>query len=180
MTPAEAAARLAKQLVAERISYALGGALAFTAWGVQVPAQDIELYVFAGEDELVRVLDAFDEAGAMIERPTARRDLARTGRFSTGFHGIAVIVTMAYHPVHDDMERRRVPLTVGEEKPRWFLSPEDLVLTRLVAGDAADLERLFAAQKMDAGYLRDWLQRILPPADPRHAQLASLFGAPAP
>jgi hypothetical protein len=180
MTTAEAAARLAKQLVAERISYALGGALAFNAWGVQVSAQDVELYVFAGDDELVRVLDAFDEVGAMIDRPAARQEFARAGRFTTGFQGIPVIVTMAYHPVHDDMERRRVPLPIGEEKPRWFLSAEDLALTRLVAGDAADLERLFAAQKMDAGYLRDWLQRILPAADPRHAQLASLFGAPSP
>jgi len=175
MTPAETADRLARQLVADRLPYALGGALALRAWGVSIEARDVELFVFAGDDDVVRILDALDEGGAAIDRPAARRDLARAGRFTSVLDGTPVTVAMAYHPVHEDMERRRVPLTVGEEKPRWFLSPEDLALTKLVAGDPAHLDRLLAGRPIDAGYLRDWLQRILPPADPRHAQLASLL-----
>jgi len=182
MTPAEVAARLADRLVADRLPYALGGGLALVAWGVSVEASGVDLFVFAAPDDLVRVLDAVEEGGATLDRAVARRDLARLGRFTATLAGVTVAVTMAYHPVHQDMEERRVPVAVPDDKPRWFLSPEDLAISKLVDGDSADLDRLFAVRgaKLEADYIRDWRRRVLGPADPRHAQFASLLDGRSP
>jgi hypothetical protein len=182
MKPAEVAARLADRMVSDRLPYALGGGLALLAWGVPVEAAGVDLFVFAAPDDLVRVLDALEEAGATLDRSLARRDLSRAGRFTATFADVAVAVTMAYHPVHQDMEERRVPVAVPEDKPRWFLSPEDLAISKLVDGDPTDLDRLFAVRgaKLEAAYIRDWLRRVLGPADPRHAQLASLLDGRSP
>jgi hypothetical protein len=182
MTPAEVAARLTDRLVADRLPYAVGGALALIAWDVPAEAKGVDLFVFAAPDDLVRVLDSIEEAGAALDRSVARRDFARAGWFSARCADVAVAVTMAYHPVHQDMEERRVPLAVGDDKPRWFLSPEDLAISKLVAGDPTELDRLFAVrgEKLEPAYIRDWLQRVLGPADPRHAQLASLLEGRSP
>lgn len=183
MTPSEVAARLTDRLIADWLPYALGGALALAAWGVPVEATAVDLVVFAGADELVRLLDALEEAGVAVDRPAARRDSARNGRFAAALDGVSIDVAIAYHPVHEEMERRRVPLVGGDEKQRWYLSAEDLALAQLVAGNTADLDRLFALRgdKLDASYVRDWLRQILGPADPRHAQLAKLLGrSPSP
>jgi hypothetical protein len=176
MTSADAAARIADRLVADRLPYALGGALALAAWGVPVEAAAVDLIVFVGEGELVRLLDSLEEAGAAVDRAAARRAIARGGRFAATLDGVRVDVAIAYHPVHEDMERRRVPRAAADERQRWFLSAEDLTIAKLVAGDATDLDRLFAAcgGALDAGYVRGWLAQILGPADPRHAQLAAL------
>jgi hypothetical protein len=184
MTPSEAAARITDRLVADRLPYALGGALALAAWGVPVDeGTTARLMVFAGDDELVRLLDALEEATAAVDRPAARRDLARNGRFTAALDGVSIDVAIAYHPVHEEMERRRVPLVGRDDKQRWYLSAEDLALSQVVAGDLSDLDRLFALRgdKLDGGYVRDWLRQIIGPADPRHAQLAALLArSPSP
>jgi len=177
MTPSEAAARLTDQLVADRLPYALGGGLAFAAWGVPIDDEAIEIYVFTGEDDMVRLLDSLEEAGAAVDRAAARSALARAGRFETAIGDVPVGVSIAYHPVHEEMQHRRVPLAGDGDKQRWFLSVEDLALSRLVAGEVDELDRLFAAHRdeLDASYIRDWLRQILGPADPRHDELASLL-----
>ena len=138
MLPSEAAARITDRLVADRLPYAVGGALALVAWGVPVEPMAVDLMVFAGQDELVRLLDSLEEAGAAVDRPSARRDLAKAGKFTATLAGVRIDVAIAYHPVHEEMERRRVPLVGGDEKQRWFLSAEDLALAKLVAGDLSD------------------------------------------
>jgi len=88
-------------------------------------------------------------------------------------------VFISHHPMHADMERRRVALRTLDGKLRFFLSAEDVVLTKLIYGrakDVADLQRLFAvtADTLDLAYVASWLARIVPTGDRRLALLDEL------
>lgn len=178
-TPVDIAAHLADRFEEDRLAYAFGGAMALGAWGVPRTTSDVDVAVFVGEHDLPRVLDAVERAGAMVDRAEAGRTVARTGMFFGLLAGIRLDVFLAHHPMHADMERRRVALKTLDGTSRWFLSAEDVVLTKLIYGrakDVADLQRLFAVRgdDLDVGYVSGWLAKIVPPGDRRLALLNEL------
>lgn len=178
-TPADVASHLCDRFDEDHLPYALGGALCLGAWGVPRTTSDVDVAVFVSEPDLPRAFDALERAGTIVDRDNARRTVARTGMFVGRIAGMRLDVFIAHHPMHAEMERRRVALTTPDGKSRWFLSAEDLVLTKLIYNrpkDVADLDRLFAVQagQLDAVYVADWLARIVPPGDVRHARLADL------
>lgn len=184
-SPLEVAGWLAERLDEDSLPYALGGALALAAWSGPRQTVDVDIAVFVGEEELPRVLDAIERAGAVVERDDAERRVASTGMFIAELARTRIDVFLATHPVHQEMGRRRRAVELDGAR-LWFLSPEDLALLKLIYGrpkDIVDLERLFAARgDLDVPYIRSWLERIVPPADARLdtlADLAKRFPPPA-
>jgi len=180
--PAARASHLADRLDDDGLPYAFGGALALGAWGLPRTTADVDVSVFAPETELEAVLDAVERAGAIVDRDAARGSVARLGMFVADLGGTRIDVFIAHHPMHADMERRRVLLETPDGKRRWFLSAEDVVLTKMIYArpkDVADLERLFAVQagRLDLPYVSAWLSRIVPAEDRRHALFAALARA---
>ena len=184
MTTPEAAptglvARLADRFDEDGLAYALGGALALGAWGVPRTTLDVDVSVFVSEKELDRLLDSVERAGAMVERAEAHRSVARTGFFVAFFALTRIGVFIAHHPWHAEMQRRRVSLPTPDGRRRWFLSPEDTALAKLLYSrpkDVHDLERLFAVQagRIDLVHLRQWLPRMVPAGDARLGLLEDL------
>jgi hypothetical protein len=176
-SPLEAARWLADRLEEDSLPYALGGALALAAWSGPRQTLDVDIAVFVGEDQLSRVLDALERAGAVVQRDDAARTVTATGMFVAHVGRTRIDVFLATHPVHVEMGRRRRSVEV-DGGALWFLSPEDLAILKLVYArpkDIVDLERLFAARgDLDVPYVRSWLERIVPPADARLATLADL------
>ena len=177
--PTEVAARLADRFDEDGLPYALGGALALGAWGVPRTTSDVDVSVFVSERELDRLLDSVERAGAMVERVEARRSVARTGFFVAFFGRTRIDLFIAHHPWHAEMQRRRVALPTPDGRPRWFLSPEDMALAKLLYArpkDVQDLDRLFAVQagRIDLAYLRQWLPLMVPAGDARLGLLEDL------
>jgi hypothetical protein len=177
--PTEVAARLADRLDEDGLPYALGGALALGAWGVPRTTSDVDASVFVSERELDRLLDSVERAGAVVERAEAHRSVARTGFFVAFFGRTRIDLFIAHHPWHAEMQRRRVSLPTPDGQPRWFLSPEDTALAKLLYArpkDVLDLDRLFAVQagRIDLAYLREWLPRMVPAGDARLGLLEDL------
>lgn len=178
-TPVDIAGHLADRFDEDGLAYAFGGAMALGAWGLPRTTSDVDVSVFVPEHELGRALDAVERAGGMVDRAEAGRTVARMGMFVALLARIRIDVFIAHHPMHIDMERRRVALKTLDGKRRWFLSAEDVVLTKLIYGrakDVADLQRLFAmrADLLDLGYVAGWLAKIVPPGDRRLELLAEL------
>jgi len=177
--PTDVASRIADALDGAGLPYALGGALALGAWGVPRATVDVDVCVFVPETRLSEVLGALAEAGAEADRAAAANAVARMGMFITRADGRRVDVFVAHHPMHEDMERRRVLLPAPDGKRRHFLSAEDVLLTNFIYGrpkDVIDLERLAAVQagRLDFAYARRWLSRIVTVGDHRLALLADL------
>jgi len=178
-SPVDVAGHLADRFDEDGLAYAFGGAMALGAWGVPRTTSDVDVAVFVPEADLDRVLDAVERGGAVVDRAEAGRMVARTGMFMAVLADTRLDVFISHHPMHADMERRRVALKTLDGEFRWFLSADDVVLTKLIYGrakDIADLQRLFAVRggALDFDYVGGWLAKIVPPGDHRLAILAGL------
>ena len=177
MNAAESAMRIGSCLDEDGIPYGVGGALALGAWGAPRATKDVDLTVFVDERELPRVLDSLERAGVMVDRAGAIKDVARIGLFKGRLGRIAVDVFMLGHPQYEDMAKR-VQRLDGDGLKLSVISAEDLAIHKLVFGrpkDVADLERLLAVRReLDVGYVRSWLERMVPAGDRRLAILADL------
>jgi hypothetical protein len=186
--PTGVASLLGDRLDVEGIDYAIGGAVALGAHGVPRTTADADLSVFVPEPELGRLFDALERAGCLFERETAAREVERRAFFSVRCGRIGVDLFVSFHPHHHESHRRRVRFADPDGRERWYLSAEDLVVHKLALfrlKDRADLEALFALRgdELDLGYVRRWIHAIVPPGDPRRAELEALatrFRAPAP
>jgi hypothetical protein len=177
MTAFELSAHLAACCEEDGLDYAIGGALALTAWAIPRDTKDVDISVFVTADELDRVFAAFERAGVMIDRADARRSVERIGMF-TGRSGRTLVdVFVGDHPHFHAMRARRKRLAYPSGQELWFLSAEDLCVLKLLYGrtkDLADLERMFAAlPDLDLAYVRGWLAK-LPASERKVAMLDDL------
>ena len=122
-TPADVASHIANRFHEDGLPYSFGGALALGAWGVPRTTSDVNVSVFVSENHLDRALESIERCGAIIDRAEATRTIGRTGMFVANLAGTRLDVFIAHHPVHADMERRRIALETLDGKHRWFLSP---------------------------------------------------------
>jgi hypothetical protein len=178
MNAFEVAQHIAQRLDEDGLPYAIGGALALTAWAIPRDTKDVDISIFVGPSELGRAIDALERAGVMVDRVDAARSVERIGMF-TGRSGRTLVdAFISTHPHFAEMARRRVQVASPSGPPLWFISVEDLCVLKLLYArtkDLADLERLFAAHlSIDRGYVRAWLVQIVPPGDQRLATLAAL------
>jgi hypothetical protein len=78
-------------------------------------------------------------------------------------HGVDIDVFLAESSFQHEILARRRPTTI-EDATIWLVSPEDLVLLKLLAKrprDIADIDDiLFTQGKLDEDYLRTWAARL--------------------
>jgi hypothetical protein len=177
MTAGTVARGLAERFEEAGLPYAFGGALALGAWGAPRHTNDVDVSVFVAVADAIRVVEALERAGAVVP-PDAMDSMRRLGLCRARRGRTPIDVFVSDHPHAADMARRRRQVTGPDGTPLWFLSPEDVAITKLVYGrakDVVDLERLFAVNDaLDIDYIESWLTRIVPAGDRRLAVLADL------
>jgi hypothetical protein len=176
MNATEAAAWVADRFDEDGIEYAIGGALALIAWGAPRATADVDISAFVDRRDANRVLAALERAGVMF--PTdATQQIERMG-FFRGQLGRIPIDVISEHPHQHAMRERRRLLDLTDGGPRWFVSPEDLVVLKIFYGrakDELDVARLLAVRTdLDLGYVEEWLTKMLPAGDRRFEMLARL------
>lgn len=177
MNAFEVSRHVAARLDEDGLPYAIGGALALTAWAIPRDTKDVDISVFASDSELPRVFEALERAGVMLDRADATKSIARIGMFTGRCGRTLVDVFVSQHPHFLEMHRRRTRLDYPGGPPLWFISADDLCVMKLLYGrtkDVPDLERLFALSSVDVGYIRSWLERMAPAGDRRFALLDDL------
>ena len=158
-------------LEASDFAYALGGALAYSAWAEPRATQDIDLNVWTSEHELDAVFDLLERHAVTIDREAARRDVRERGMFVARAQPYRVDVFVPSVPFYDEaLKRRRRIHLAGREA--WVLSPESLVVFKMLffrPKDLADVGRILEIQmrSFDRAFVRRWLLRMLGEADER-------------
>ena len=168
---------IAKRLDEDDLPYAIGGALALTAWAIPRDTKDVDISIFVAEHELPRVIDALERSGVMIDRADAEKSVARIGMFTGRAGKTLVDVFISRHPHFLEMRQRRCQLRYMSGASLWFISAEDLAIMKLIYGrskDVPDLERMFALLPLDLDYIRGWLTKMAPAGDRRFALLDDL------
>lgn len=173
------AERIAGCLDEDHLDYAIGGALALSVWALPRDTSDVDLSIFARSDELARVFDALERAGVMIDRSDATKAQARIRMFTCRAGKTLVDVFIGEHPHFAEMHRNRQQVkSPTSDLMLWFISADDLCVTKLMFGrakDVPDLEHLFARKPSpNVDYIRSWLTKILPAGDRRLALLDDL------
>lgn len=167
----EVARRLADALEAAAIPYAIGGAIAYGLHAPPRATNDVDLNVFAAPEDLDRVFDALEAAGATIDREQARASACDRGDFVARVSRMRVDVFVPSIPLSNSAAARIRPgVLLG--RPIAILSAEDLALFKLLffrSKDVNDVERLvgFQGERLDRSYIRDWLVRLVGEDDER-------------
>ena len=172
----EKVALLARGLEAADVPHAFGGDLALGYYALPEAVVAPELLVFEPAARMGQALTALAKLGLGAERERELAQLRESGSTRLAWGRIAVEVYCAWDAWHEDCRRRIRRVPFGEDAI-WILSAEDLTVTATLAGlvgqDArlppVELERLLFGRvgSLDLAYVRDWLDRILDPADPR-------------
>lgn len=177
MTAFELAAHIARCLEEDHLDYAIGGAIALTAWSIPRDTKDVDLSIFVPPTALDPAFDSLERAGVMLDRADARRSVERIGMF-TGRSGRTLVdAFVGDHPHFAAIHQHRQLVTMPDGSRCWFVSPSDLCVLKLLFGrnkDLADLERMLTSvPDLDLEYIRSWVAR-LPEAGPRLVLLDDL------
>jgi hypothetical protein len=172
------AARLSRDLDAAGIPHAISGAVAMAAHGYVRATSDLDVLVATPAIRWPLVFDIVRAHGFTGED----RDLIASLReryFATLRSGpVTVDLLVPALPWHREIiERALRRETGGGSVP--FVTIEDLIVLKCLwrrAKDIPDLHALIAAApSLDERYVRETLRRLLPAADPRHAELDDLL-----
>ncbi len=167
----ENALRIAAELDARGIPYAIGGAIAFGIWAVPRGTVDVDVDVFVDPTQQEPVFDALAAVGVVLDRTEAAVRATRDGMYVGRLDGMRVDVFVPSLPFYDEAARTRVRYA-GHSQAAWFLSAEAIAVFKLLffrGKDIVDLERLVAVQgqRLDAAYVRRWIVDMLGETDER-------------
>jgi hypothetical protein len=185
MTEIPSAADLARDIAdvleADGMPYAIGGAIALGFYTAPRGTRDVDVNVFVPPAEgLEALLRSLERVGFEANAPSAtvRRSAIEEGQFRGAARGMRVDVFVPAIDYYASLEarRRRVPL-LG--RPLWILSPEDLVVLKMLffrRKDLADVEAVLTDQKpsLDREFIRATLIELVGEADPRVPALAEI------
>lgn len=171
MTPVE---QLLRDLVGllEEIGdpYAVMGGWAVRAHGLPRPTYDVDVTVAIGRDKLPMLFERIDALGYDVGDQyrggwldaVADMPLFKASTFVDGRTLVADIF-IAENEFQDSLIARRVRGEI-DGLPAWLVSPEDLILLKLVADrvrDRADVfDVLIMNLKLDQSYIEHWAERL--------------------
>jgi len=150
--------------------YAVMGGLAVRVYGIPRPTYDIDFTLAIERERLATLYDALRELGYVIPEQYAEgwvdhvagMPLVKARLYLAG-HGIDVDLFLAESPYQHELLARRRREKIDDAEV-WLVSPEDLILLKLVSHrprDIADVgDILFAQGELDEAYLRRWAEQL--------------------
>lgn len=152
------------------IRYVIMGGLAVRVYGVPRPTYDVDFTISLDRSELPRLYDALEQAAFTVPDQfragwvdeVAGLPLVKFRLYQQGW-GTDLDVFLAETPFQHRVLDRRVSATVGG-RDVWVVTPEDLILLKLIANrprdyiDIADVR--FMQGELDEAYLREWAAKI--------------------
>jgi hypothetical protein len=169
----DAVAALVDVFEASGIDYALGGAVAYSAWGEPRATRDVDLNVWVPLERLDTAFDVLARAGVVVDRAAARTEAETRGMFVGRRGEYRVDVFIPSVPFYEEARARRVRTRVAG-RDTWVLSAETLTVFKLLffrPKDLADVGRLLEIQRgrFDHAFDRRWLIEMLGHGDERIA-----------
>ena len=163
--------KIAEILEILKIPYAITGGMAIYIWGRPRFTADIDIIIELREKDVALLMNALkqiDEAG-YIDSSAMRRAIERRGEFNF-IDNVSGVKVDFWVIGEDEFSRsklkRRIPKVILGGKV-YFLSPEDLILSKLLWSNESgselqlkDVESILKFQKkLDLEYLRKWASK---------------------
>jgi hypothetical protein len=148
------------------IPYAIMGGWAVRVYALPRPTFDVDFTIVIDRDHLPELYAAAEQAGFTVPEQyrngwvdsVASMPLVKF-RLYLDERGIDIDIFLAESEYQMNLMERRVQHRVGNATA-WFVTAEDLILLKLIAGrtrDRADIDDLLIARsELDEPYLRRW------------------------
>jgi predicted nucleotidyltransferase len=150
--------------------YAVMGGMAVRVYGIPRPTQDIDFTLAIKRTSLPAFFQAVQDLGYTVAEEYARgwvdsvagMPLVKVRLYLEG-RGIDIDIFLAESRFQEQLlaRRRREQM---DGLGVWLVTPEDLILLKLLAGrprDLADIaDILFMQGKLDETHMRDWAQQL--------------------
>jgi hypothetical protein len=156
-----------------QLPYALMGGLAVRAFGVPRPTYDVDVTLAIDDDMLPALYDAVEAAGYTVPEAYRRGWVDRVAempvikfRIYRGTPGESVDVDLFLMQTafQQQIIDRRIQADVDSLGTTWIVTPEDLILLKLIAGRPRDLGDIddvrFMHGELDVDYMRGWAQQL--------------------
>lgn len=165
------ARRLSDALERAHVPYAIGGALAYSEWGIPRSTKDLDINVFLGEQDWPRMLALLRSEGVTGDEDKALRQLRERGVCFLQESDVRVDVFVPSIPFYDSVKTRLVPRALLG-RPAQFLSAEDISVFKMMffrPRDIPDVQQMLATQgaALDRSYVRTWLVDMVGEQDER-------------
>ncbi|MBA4179250.1 MAG: hypothetical protein C0506_01540 [Anaerolinea sp.] len=178
LLPDQKVAQLAVLFEHAGIPHAFGGAMALVYWSEPRGTVDIDINVFLPAMEYARVFSTLNGHG-IATTPEMEKEAIGREQVRIDWGGTPIDLFFAYDRFHDSCNERSVVVDFYGQ-PIRVLAAEDIVIFKALYNrpkDWPDIEQLLAVQgpAFDAGYVRDWIGRMLPAADSARNRLETLL-----
>jgi hypothetical protein len=152
------------------VPYAVMGGLAVRVYGIPRPTHDVDFTIALDRNRLSDLYEHLRKLGYTVADEYAKgwvdlvagMPIVKARLFLEG-RGIDIDIFLAESPYQQQLLTRRRREEV-DGSPVWFVSPEDLVLLKLLSyrpRDIADIgDVLFTQGQLDESYLRQWASTL--------------------
>lgn len=171
--------RLNAALAERGVPYAFGGAIALNYHREPRSTLDIDLNVFLSPEHEDTVLAALGGVYDLADQERVRRELRREGQTRSRWGNTYVDLFLANTDFHAAMAERVQRQPFGEATIP-VLSIEDLLICKALfdrSKDWVDIEAVAKTRRgdLDRPYITGWLDRFLPPDDPRLDRIKAIL-----
>lgn len=163
--------RLIAALEAAEVPYMLTGSFASSLHSVPRATRDIDIVIFPNRDQLTRFIQSLPADRYHSDLEDAIDSLRRRSQFNvidyaTGWKVDFIIPAFDEFHVEEFARRRTVDV---EGLQLWVVSPEDIVLAKLLWAKAGQSERQIEdaatvvrvqGSHLDVGYIERWARRL--------------------
>jgi hypothetical protein len=151
-------------------SYAVMGGIAVRAYGIPRPTYDVDFTLSLPRDRLHELYDGVEQIGYTVPEAFQKGwvdqvsglSLVKFRWYREGL-GIDIDVFLAEAPFQEEVLKRRRQVQL-DGLNLWLVSPEDLILLKLLAARPRDLadvaDVLFMQGQLDEAYLRRWADEL--------------------
>lgn len=154
------------------VAYMVTGGVATMVWGETRFTADIDLVADLYAEQVSRLHEGFPDADYYFDEQMIAEKLAVRGQFNI-IHpasGVKIDVSLTQATAYSATEfARRVPARVADGVPFVSISPEDLILNKLLfyreGGSSKHLRDIagvfkLCSQPLDRGYLNHWAEQL--------------------
>lgn len=176
--------QIVHSLEEKQITYAVMGGLAVRALAIPRPTNDVDLTIEFASDELPDLLRQWESEYIQVPEIYLTGWLDRVAgmpvvKLKTPIdpeHSVDLDIFLSDSAFQRSLLERRIRAEVDEGQSLWIVSPEDLILLKLIANRPRDLidvtDVIFVQGQLDETYLRHWAD-ILSITDRLEAALES-------
>ncbi len=150
-----------------KIEYAVMGGLAVRAHAIPRPTNDVDLTISLARENLQNWFERLEIIGVTVPETyrsgwvdsVAGMPIVKLRTYLDPKQSVDIDVFLAESEFQSNILARKVRVEV-EGSPIWFISPEDLILLKLIASRPRDLidvaDILFVQGELDQDYMQKW------------------------